>query len=146
MMTEAVFYDINIATQILDIMQEIVNESETPMPVKFEELTPNIGELPRLMIAPVATDNDVQQYISGEFIYPFVFTLTLRQSVVDDQTRLDAYQFLNEITDQFLKRSIVLDNCVAYKRPFASVPAMLGTTDAFEDWSVTFDLRYKTKN
>lgn len=138
------FSNNDIATQLLDLVQEIANEIK-PMPVKFQELTATAGNLPRLMIAPTRSDTtDVQQYISGEQIYPFPFALRLRQSVRDEQTRLDARAYLASITKELLTKCQVLDGYVVCRKPTATVPVCLGATNGFEDWEVTLSLIYKT--
>lgn len=138
------FSNNDIATQLLDLVQEIANEIK-PMPVKFQELTATAGNLPRLMIAPTRSDTtDVQQYISGEQIYPFPFALRLRQSVRDEQTRLDARAYLAGITKDLLVKCQALDSYVVCRKPTATVPVCLGATNDFEDWEVTLNLIYKT--
>lgn len=144
MSNASAFNNADIATQLLDLIQEIANAIE-PMPVKFQEITASAGDLPRLMITPTRSDTtDVQQYISGEQIYPFPFALRLRQSVRDEQTRLDARAYLAKITEELLVKCQVLDGYVVCRKPTATVPVCLGTTNDFEDWEVTLSLIYKT--
>lgn len=138
------FNNSDIATQLLDLIQEIAN-SIKPLPVKFQELTAQAGELPRLMLAPTDSNTvDVQQYISGEQIYPFPCVLRLRQSVRDEQTRLDARVYLEVITKALLTHCQALDGYVACRKPTATMPVCLGETNDFEDWEVTLSLIYKT--
>lgn len=138
------FNNTDIATQLLDLVQEIANAID-PMPVKFQELTASAGDLPRLMLSPVNGESyDIQQYISGEQIYAFPCALRLRQSVRDEQTRLDARAYLASITKELLTKCQVLDGYVVCRKPTATVPVCLGATNDFEDWEVTLSLIYKT--
>lgn len=139
-------YDIHgdgLATQIVDLIADILEESDVEMQVRFEDLTAEPGELPRLMVSPIKDNNESKSYISGEAIVPFPFALYFRQTAFDEQDRLDAHQFLTQVTEQLLGCLVVLDGYVAYRKPSASVPFRLGATEAFEDWQVTFDLTYK---
>lgn len=138
-----VFVNGDIATQVLDLMEEIAQTSSSPMPVEFGELTADAGRLPRLMIAPVNADETSQRYISGESVVPFAFALYLRQSIMDEQERLDAHAYLTEVTEAFLPKSQVLNGYVAFRKPQASMPVELGATNAFEDWQVTVKLTFK---
>ena len=62
------FTNPDIAEQILDRVQDIVNETES-MPVRFQELTADAGELPRLRIAPITgNDTELPNYAAGERI------------------------------------------------------------------------------
>lgn len=132
-----------LATKVLDLMTEIVDASDVPMPVHFETLTAAPGVLPRLMLTVDAgTTQNTPNYISGEVPCPFPCALTLRIAAQDEQERLDAEQYLRDLTNQFLKRADVLGGFVAYRKPAASMPYCLGRTNAFEDWRVTFDLNY----
>ena len=71
------------------------------------------------------------------------FNLTLRIAANDQQERLDAAEVLSKVASGFLDACVVLDGYVAYKRPTAGVPYCLGRAEAFEDWQVSFDLKYK---
>lgn len=138
------FTNPDIAEQILDRVQDIVNETES-MPVRFQELTADAGELPRLMIAPITgNDTELPNYVSGEQIYPFPFALRFRQSVKDEQARLDAHALLSGITKNLLMQCQALDGYVVCRKPTATVPVCLGATNDFEDWEVTLRLMYKT--
>ena len=138
--------DAKLATEVLDLVCEIASEYSEPMEVCFEELSAEAGKLPRLMLALQSSSDQQSSYISGERIMPFPFTLTLRVANVDEQSRLDAAGALNAISDAFLTRCQVLDDYVAYRRPLASVVSCLGRTSEFEDWQVTFELKYKQIN
>lgn len=138
------FNNADIATQLLDLIQEIAN-AINPMPVKFQELTASAGDLPRLMLSPINGESyDAQQYISGEQIYAFPCALRLRQSIRDEQTRLDARAYLAKITKDLLTQCQVLEGYVVCRKPTATVPVCLGATNDFEDWEVTLSLIYKT--
>lgn len=142
--SKIIYFNGDVAEQVLELLQSIVDEDEnTKMPVKFEELTAEPGELPRLMISPRESQGVAQRYISGETIEPFAFALHLRKAVRDEQDRLDAHQYLTSLTAKLLERCIALDGYVAYRKPGASGPVQLGATNAFEDWQVTVQLVYK---
>lgn len=144
MSNASAFNNADIATQLLDLVQEIANAID-PMPVKFQELTASAGDLPRLMLSPINGESyDIQQYISGEQIYTFPCALRLRQSIRDEQTRLDARSYLANITKDLLVKCQVLDGYVVCRKPTATVPVCLGATNDFEDWEVTLSLIYKT--
>lgn len=49
MSNASAFNNADIATQLLDLVQEIANAID-PMPVKFQELTASAGDLPRLVL------------------------------------------------------------------------------------------------
>lgn len=132
-----------LATQVLDLLEEIVQASDTPMEIHFEELTAEPGPLPRLMLSTRNSSALTSTgYISGEKACPFPCLLTLRIAAQDEQDRLDADKYLRSITSAFLSRAAVLKSFVAYRKPDASIPYCLGRTSAFEDWQVTFDLNY----
>lgn len=139
-----VYFDGDIAKKILDLIEEVVKELDEPsIPVEFGELTADAGKLPRLMIAPQRAEEIAQRYISGETIHPFNFALYLRKPIMDEQQRLDAHAYLTKLTKVFLQRCQVLDGYVAFRKPTASTPVELGSTNAFEDWQVTVQLLYK---
>ncbi|MFR7659226.1 MAG: hypothetical protein ACLUY3_05725 [Eggerthellaceae bacterium] len=140
-----VYFNGDIATKILDLTEEVVKELDAPddIPVEFGELTADAGKLPRLMIAPQSTGEVTQRYISGETIHPFNFALYLHKPIMDEQQRLDAHAYLTKLTKAFLQRCQVLDGYVAFRKPTASTPVELGSTNAFEDWQVTVQLLYK---
>lgn len=140
--SQMVNYD--LATQILDLFEEVIKESSQDIAIHFEELTAEPGPLPRLMLSPQqnSTSQGDPGYLSGEAAYPFPCTLTLRVSAEDEQDRLDADAYLRELTTSFINRASVLKSYVAYRKPAASIPSCLGRTSAFEDWRVTFDLNY----
>ncbi len=139
-----VYFDGDIAKKILNLIEEVVKELDEPsIPVEFGELTADAGKLPRLMIAPQSTGEVAQRYISGETIHPFNFALYLRKPIMDEQQRLDAHAYLTKLTKAFLQQCQVLDGYVAFRKPTASTPVELGSTNAFEDWQVTVQLLYK---
>ena len=139
-----VFVNADIATQMLDLIEDISKDMEGPtLPVEFGELTADAGRLPRLMIAPINADETPQRYISGETISPFAFALYLRKPILDVQERLDAHAYLTTLTSTLLDRCQALNGYIAFRKPQATVPIELGATDAFEDWQVTVQLVYK---
>ncbi len=141
-MVKAIYYT-PLVTQVLDLLAKIVKDIDDSIPVKFEELTAETGDLPRMMMSLIDSGEEESHYISGEAICPVAFALTLRIGAEDEQDRLDAAYTLNTVVSAFLKDCTALDGFVAYKRPMAGVAHCLGRTDAFEDWQVTFSLKYK---
>lgn len=145
-MSTPMYINPELATQVLDLLEDVVKASDTPMEIHFEELTAEPGPLPRLMLSTRNSSTNVSTgYISGESACPFPCLLTLRIAAVDEQDRLDADKYLRDITGKFLSRATVLKSFVAYRKPTASIPYCLGRTSAFEDWQVTFDLNYIQK-
>lgn len=132
-----------LAEQVLDLVEQTADEVGAAMPVRFEELTADVGELPRMMLQLRESDAKEQRYLSGERICPMPFALTLRLAADAQQDRLDACDLLSRLADSFLESCMVLDGYVAYAMPTASVPVCLGRAQAFEDWQVTFELKYK---
>jgi len=145
-MSTPVYINPELATQVLDLFEEVVKASDNPMEIHFEELTADPGPLPRLMLHTrnSSTDNSTG-YISGEYACPFPCLLTLRVAAQDEQDRLDADKYLRSITAAFLAKAAVLKDFIAYRKPSASMPYCLGRTSAFEDWQVTFELNYIQK-
>ncbi len=133
----------SLATQVLDLMADVTEGMGAAAPVRFEELSADPGELPRFMLTLRESDEQRQQYVSGEQVIPFPFALTLRMAGDDEQSRLDAAETLGNAADAFLGRCILMDGYVACAMPQAGVPVCLGKSDAgFEDWQVTFTLKY----
>lgn len=145
-MSTPVYINPELATQVLDLFEEVVKASDNPMEIHFEELTADPGPLPRLMLHTrnSSADNSTG-YISGEYACPFPCLLTLRVAAQDEQDRLDADKYLRSITSAFLTKAAVLKDFIAYRKPSASMPYCLGRTSAFEDWQVTFELNYIQK-
>lgn len=135
-------YNTSLVTQVLDLLAKIVKDIDASIPVKFEELTANTTELPRLMMTLQDTTEETSPYLSGEQLCPLPFMLTLRLSASDEQERLDAQKLLSEVAQTFIATCLSLDGFVVYTRPKAGVPICLGRTNTFEDWQVTFDLKY----
>lgn len=133
----------SLATQVLDLVASVTDGLGAAAPVRFEELSADPGELPRFMLSLSETGEAEQRYISGERLMPFPFALTLRLAGDDEQSRLDAQETLNEAAEGILARCAVLDGWVAYTRPLASPAVCLGKANGFEDWQITFDLKYK---
>lgn len=145
-MSTPVYINPELATQVLDLFEEVVKASDNPMEIHFEELTADPGPLPRLMLHTRNSSTDTSTgYISGEYACPFPCLLTLRVAAQDEQDRLDADKYLRSITSAFLAKAAVLKDFIAYRKPSASMPYCLGRTSAFEDWQVTFDLNYIQK-
>lgn len=145
-MSTPVYINPELATQVLDLFEEVVKASDNPMEVHFEELTAEPRPLPRIMLHTRNSSTDTSTgYISGEYACPFPCLLTLRVAAQDEQDRLDADKYLRSITSAFLAKAAVLKDFIAYRKPSASMPYCLGRTSAFEDWQVTFDLNYIQK-
>lgn len=145
-MSTPVYINPELATQVLDLFEEVVKASDNPMEVHFEELTAEPGPLPRIMLHTRNSSTDTSTgYISGEYACPFPCLLTLRVAAQDEQDRLDADKYLRSITSAFLAKAAVLKDFIAYRKPSASMPYCLGRTSAFEDWQVTFELNYIQK-
>lgn len=145
-MSTPVYINPELATQVLNLFEEVVKASDNPMEVHFEELTAEPGPLPRIMLHTRNSSTDTSTgYISGEYACPFPCLLTLRVAAQDEQDRLDADKYLRSITSVFLAKAAVLKDYIAYRKPSASMPYCLGRTSAFEDWQVTFELNYIQK-
>lgn len=138
-----IIYNASLATQVLDLFEEVVTEIEPDLHVFFEELSAEPGTLPRLMVQLLESDGEEVRYISGERLCPLPLALTLRIGSEDEQDRLDAAKLLSLIAERFIQKCAVLDGYVAYTMPRSSVVVCLGRTDIFEDWQVTFELKYK---
>lgn len=136
-------HDQHLATQVLDLMEEVVAGVDADIPVRFEELSAEPGKLPRMMLQLKDGGGEESRYISGEVLCPMPFNLTLRIAANDQQECLDAAEVLSKVASGFLDACVVLDGYVAYKRPTAGVPYCLGRAEEFEDWQVSFDLKYK---
>ena len=138
--------DKTLATLVLDLLQEIMNEkADTGITeIHFEELTAEPGPLPRVMLS-LREGAKEERYISGETLVSFPFALTLRIQARAEQDRLDAEEYLRGLTQEFLSRCMVLESFIAYKKPSSSMVTCLGRTSSFEDWQVTFDLKYKQR-
>ena len=50
-MSNPIYVNPELATQVLDLLEEVVEASDTPMEIHFEELTAEPGPLPRLMLS-----------------------------------------------------------------------------------------------
>lgn len=142
-MGKPVIYDGDLATQVLDLVESVAVAVDPSVSVRFEGLSAEPGELPRLMVQLIESSGDDARYISGERLVPFPFALILRVAADDEQSRLDAAAFLAETAKGFIAQCVALDGYVCYTRPRAGAPFCLGRSDAFEDWQVTFDLSYK---
>ena len=142
MADKPVIINASLVTQILDLVGEIVHTFDASIPVRFEELTAETGQLSRIMMTLVDGAEEESRYISGETICPIMFALTLRVAPDDEQDRLNAAGLLDHIRDQFLEKCLVLDDFAVYRLPKAGMPVCLGRTDTFEDWQVTFDVKY----
>lgn len=138
-----IMHDLYLGEQILDLLEEIATDMSPAIKIHFEELTAEAGPLPRLMLSPVSANGETESYISGERVCPFPCAVTLRVKANDEQDRIDTGKYLSTLAKEFLGRSIVLPDYVAYRKPSASMATCLGRTSAFEDWQVTLDLKYK---
>lgn len=83
-------HDQHLATQVLDLMEEVVAGVDADIPVRFEELSAEPGKLPRMMLQLKDGGGEESRYISGEVLCPMPFNLTLRIAANDQQERLDA--------------------------------------------------------
>lgn len=71
-------HDQHLATQVLDLMEEVVAGVDADIPVRFEELSAEPGKLPRMMLQLKDGGGEESRYISGEVLCPMPFNLTLR--------------------------------------------------------------------
>lgn len=140
MADKPVIINASLVTQILDLVGEIVHTFDASIPVRFEELTAETGQLPRIMMT-LADGTEETAYISGEIRCSIVLEITLRVATDDEQDRLNAVGLLDYIKEQFVKKCRVLDGFAAHRRPKAGVPE-IGRTDIFEDLKVTFEVEY----
>lgn len=140
MADKPVIINASLVTQILDLVGEIVHTIDASIPVRFEELTAETGQLPRIMMT-LADGTEEIAYISGEIRCSIVLEITLRVATNDEQDRLNAVGLLDYIKEQFVKKCRVLDGFAAHRRPKAGVPE-IGRTDTFEDLKVTFEVEY----
>lgn len=140
MADKPVIINASLVMQILDLVGEIVHTVDASIPVRFEELTAETGQLPRIMMSLVDGTEETA-YISGEIRCSIVLEITLRVAPDDEQDRLNAVGLLDYIKEQFVKKCRVLDGFAAHRRPKAGVPE-IGSTDTFEDLKVTFEVEY----
>lgn len=140
MADKPVIINASLVTQILDLVGEIVHTVDASIPVRFEELTAETGQLPRIMMT-LADGTEEIAYISGEIRCSIVLEITLRVATNDEQDRLNAVGLLDYIKEQFVKKCRILDGFASHRRPKAGVPE-IGRTDTFEDLKVTFEVEY----
>lgn len=139
-------YDPKVAELALDAAEAIAGAMEPPCRVAFEELTAEPGEMPRLMLKPTSSDAVERRYISGEAIRNFPFSATLRVACDSEQNSLDAHAWLQRFADAFEDAALSMDGYSAFRTPGGrqqTVPTCLGRTERFEDWQVTFEVKYK---
>lgn len=139
-------YDPKVAELVLDAADQIARSMEPPCRAAFEELTAEPGEMPRLMLKPVASDVKERRYISGEAIRNFPFSATLRVACDSEQDSLDAHAWLSAFCGAFEAADLSMDGYAVFSTPGGrqqTAPTCLGRTERFEDWQVTFELKYK---
>lgn len=145
-MTEKeIVYDPNVAERVLDAVQAVARSLDPPVAVAFEELTAEPGEMPRLMLKPTSSDAVERRYVSGEVLRSFPFSATLRVPADCEQDRLDAHAWLQALAAGFEECAFEVPEASVYAKRQKTVPTCLGRTDRFEDWQVTFALKYKTR-
>lgn len=139
-------YDPKVAELVLDAAESIAQGMAPPCRAAFEELTAEPGEMPRLMLKPTASDAVERRYISGEAIRNFPFSATLRVACDSEQDSLDAHAWLSAFCAAFEGADLSMDGYAVFRTPGGrqqTVPTCLGRTERFEDWQVTFELKYK---
>lgn len=136
-------YDPSVATAVLDHVAAIAVDLDPAVPVAFEELTAEPGEMPRIMLKPAPSDAQERRYVSGEAIRPFPFTATLRIAADSEQDRLDAADLLQQLATAWGEAPIEAPGWAVFRQRQLTVPTCLGRTERFEDWQVTLELKYK---
>lgn len=145
MTDKAIEYDPKVAERVLDAMQRASDGMDPPVPVAFEELTADPGEMPRLMLKPTDSDAVERRYVSGEVLRAFPFSATLRVDADSEQERLDAFAWLHRLAAEYEAAGVEIPGASVYMNRQRTVPTCLGRTDRFEDWQVTFEVKYKTR-
>lgn len=145
MTDKAIEYDPKVAERVLDAMQRASDAMDPPVPVAFEELTADPGEMPRLMLKPTDSDAVERRYVSGEVLRAFPFSATLRVDADSEQDRLDAFAWLHRLAAEYEAAGVEIPGASVYMNSQRTVPTCLGRTDRFEDWQVTFEVKYKTR-
>lgn len=145
MTDKAIEYDPKVAERVLDAMQRASDAMDPPVPVAFEELTADPGEMPRLMLKPTDSDAVERRYVSGEVLRAFPFSATLRVDADSEQERLDAFAWLHRLAAEYEAAGVEIPGASVYMNRQRTVPTCLGRTDRFEDWQVTFEVKYKTR-
>lgn len=138
-----VTYDTCVATAVLDRITELAQALDPPVPVAFEDLTADPGKMPRIMLAPLASDAAERRYVSGEAIEAFPFAATLRIAVECEQDGLDAFQFLKDLASAWEAEELEIPGYSVFRKKPLTIPTRLGSTERFEDWQVTMELKYK---
>lgn len=136
-------YDPYIATAVLDRVEILAIGLEPKTPCAFEELTAEPGQMPRLMLKPLASDAEDVRYISGEALRSFPFSMTLRIAGDSQQASLDAVAYLQELAGAWTASPIEVPGYTIFRQRQLTVPTCLGRTERFEDWQVTCELKYK---
>lgn len=143
-MSGTIVYDPKVAELVLDAVQEASDALDPAVPVAFEELTAEPGEMPRLMLKPTSSDAVERRYISGEVLRSFPFSATLRIPADCEQDRLDAFAWLHRLASEYEAIGLEIPGASVYMNRQLTVPTCLGRTERFEDWQVTFEMKYKT--
>lgn len=136
-------YDPYIAAAVLDRIEILAVGLEPKVPCAFEELTAEPGQMPRLMLKPLASDAEDVRYISGEALKTFPFSMTLRIAGDSQQASLDAAAYLQELAETWATVAIEVPGYTIFRQRQLTVPTCLGRTERFEDWQVTCELKYK---
>ena len=145
-MSDTTTYDPKVAGLALAAADAIAHAMVPPCRVTFEELTAEPGEMPRLMLKPTSSDAMERRYISGEAVRSFPFSATLRVACDSEQDSLDAHAWLQSFAEAFEDADMAMEGYVAFRTPGGrqkTVPTCLGRTERFEDWQVTFEVKYK---
>lgn len=145
MTEQRIEYDPKVAERVLDAVQAAADGLDRPVPCAFEELTAEPGLMPRLMLKPTASDAVERRYVSGEVLRAFPFSATLRVGADCEQDRLDACAWLSQLGAAFEEVPLEVDGGTVFMQRQRTVPTCLGRTEQFEDWQVTFEVKYKTR-
>lgn len=145
MTEQQIEYDPRVAERVLDAMQAASDAMDPAVPVAFEELTADPGEMPRLMLKPTSSDAVERRYVSGEQLRAFPFSATLRVPADCEQDRLDAFAWLHRLASEYEAVPLKIPGASVYINRQRTIPTCLGRTERFEDWQVTFELKYKTR-
>lgn len=136
-------YDPYMAEAVLERLSLLAEALDPPVPVAFEELTAEPGQMPRIMLKPLAADAYERRYVSGESIQAFPFSATLRIAGDCEQDSLDAASALQELAELWTQADIEVPGYAVFRQQQLTVPTCLGRTERFEDWQVTMELKYK---
>lgn len=145
MTEQRIEYDPKVAERVLDAVQAAADGLEPAVPCAFEELTAEPGLMPRLMLKPESSDAVERRYVSGEVLRAFPFSATLRVGADCEQDRLDACAWLSRLGAAFEAEPLEIEGGTVFMQRQRTVPTCLGRTERFEDWQVTFEVKYKAR-